>query len=90
MTLESPGSLSKRTGEQVAGSHPLCFLLRWVQAQGLGRIPLLFLICFLGLHLRHVEVPRLGVKLELQLLTCATATATRSELCLQFTAMLDP
>ena len=24
-----------------------------------------FLLCFLGLHPRHVEVPRLGVKLEL-------------------------
>ena len=29
----------------------------------------------LGLHLWHMEVPRLGVKLELQLLTYATATA---------------
>ena len=58
---------------------------------GLFACLFLFLFfCFLGLHLRHVEVPRLGVKLELQLLTCATATATRSELCLQFTAMLDP
>ena len=31
---------------------------------------------FLGLHLRHMEVPRLGVKLELQLPGCTTATAT--------------
>ena len=31
---------------------------------------------FLGLHLRHMEVSRLGVKLELQLLAYATATAT--------------
>ena len=29
---------------------------------------------FLGPHLQHMEVPRLGVKLELQLLTYATAT----------------
>ena len=32
--------------------------------------------CFLGLHPMHVEVPRLRVKLELQLLAYATATAT--------------
>ena len=30
----------------------------------------------LGLHLRHMEVPRLGVELELQLLAYTTATAT--------------
>ena len=29
-----------------------------------------------GLHLRHVEVPRLGVELELQLLAYATASTT--------------
>ena len=33
-----------------------------------------FLI-FLGLHLQHMEVPRLGVESELQLLACTTATA---------------
>ena len=32
--------------------------------------------CFLGLHMLHVEVPRLGVKSELRLLAYATATAT--------------
>jgi len=30
---------------------------------------------FLGSHPRHMEVPRLGVELELQLLTYTTATA---------------
>ena len=35
-----------------------------------------FLLCFLGLHLRHMEVTRLGVDSELQLLAYATATAT--------------
>ena len=38
----------------------------------------IFLFCFflfLGLHLQHMEVPRLGVKLELQLLAYTTATA---------------
>ena len=31
---------------------------------------------FLGLHPCHMEIPRLGVKLELQLLATASATAT--------------
>ena len=31
---------------------------------------------FLGLHPRHMEVPRLGLKSELQLLAYTTATAT--------------
>ena len=35
-----------------------------------------FVFCFLGPHLRHMEVCRLGVKLELQLPAYATATAT--------------
>ena len=36
---------------------------------------LLFIYCFLGPHLRHMEVPWLGVKLELQLPAYATVTA---------------
>ena len=32
---------------------------------------------FLGPHLRDIEVPRLGVKLELELPAYTTATATR-------------
>ena len=38
---------------------------------------------FLGMHLRHMEVPRLGVELELQLPTYTTVTAKRdlSDLC---------
>ena len=47
------------------------------------KICLFFAFCFLGPHLRHMEVLRLGVKSELQLLTRATATATA-------TAMPDP
>ena len=35
------------------------------------------LICFLGLHAWHMEVPRLGVKLEPQLPAYVTATAMR-------------
>ena len=60
--------------------------------------PLLCLFFFfisLGQHLWHMEVPRLGVESELQLLAYATATAMLlSELCLQptpqLTATLDP
>ena len=33
--------------------------------------------CILELHLQHMEVPRLGVQLELQLLAYIAATATR-------------
>ena len=39
-----------------------------------GRHIMIFV--FLGLHPWHMEVPRLGVKLELQLLAYTTATAT--------------
>ena len=38
--------------------------------------PSLSLFFFLGPHLQHMEVPRLGVTLELQQLACATATGT--------------
>ena len=34
-----------------------------------------FFFCFLGPHLQHMEVPRLGAKSELQLPTYTTATA---------------
>ena len=36
-----------------------------------------FFFKFLGLHLQHVEGPRLGVKLELKLLAYVTATSTQ-------------
>ena len=34
-----------------------------------------FFFCFLGLHPRHIEVPRVGVQSELQLSASATITA---------------
>ena len=40
-----------------------------------------FFFCFLGPKLWHTEVPRLGVKLELQPLAYTTATATRDPSC---------
>ena len=36
-----------------------------------------FLFSFLGPHLRHVEVPKPGIEVELLLLAYATATAMR-------------
>ena len=36
----------------------------------------MYLFCFLRLHPQHMELPRLGVKSELQLLAHTTATAT--------------
>ena len=41
-----------------------------------------FLKFFVGLHPRHMEVPRLGVRLELRLLAYATATALWDLRCL--------
>ena len=38
---------------------------------------LILIFCFLGPYLWHMEVPRLGVKLELQLRAYTAATATR-------------
>ena len=35
-----------------------------------------YFFVFLGPHLQHMGVPRLGVRSELQLPACATATAT--------------
>ena len=40
------------------------------------------LFVFLGLHLRHMAVPRLGVELELQLPAYITATATQGPSCI--------
>ena len=55
----------------------------------------LFFFSFLGPHLQPMEVPGLGVKLELQLLAYPTATAMWDPSCIcdlhpQPAAMLDP
>ena len=57
--------------------------------------PLFCFVCFLGLHVQNMEVPRLGIKRELQLLAYTTATATWDLSCVfdltpQLTAMPDP
>ena len=41
----------------------------------------LFIYLFLGPHLQHMEVPRLGVQLELQLPACITTTAMQDLSC---------
>ena len=43
---------------------------------------LFFFLVFLGPHLQHMEVPRPGVKSELQLLVYTTATATGDLSCI--------
>ena len=40
------------------------------------------LFCFLGLHARHMEFPRLGVKSELQLPAYMTGTAMQNLSCI--------
>ena len=41
------------------------------------RVLFVLFLCFLGPHLQHMEVPGLGVKSELQLLSYTTATAIK-------------
>ena len=41
-----------------------------------------YLFSFLGLHLRHMDVPMLGAELELQLLAYTTATARQDLSCI--------
>ena len=62
------------TDAKLVHLHKVCFL-NWMwslEVWGLG-----FFFCFLGSNLWHIEVPRLGVKSELQLLAYATVTATQ-------------
>ena len=52
--------------------------LKCIGEFGWGFFVLFCFVCFLEPHVWHVEVPRLGVKSELQLIGTATATATAS------------
>ena len=54
-------------------SENFCMLWVWQKKKF---VFICLFVYFLGLHLWHVEVPRLGVELELQLPACTTATAT--------------
>ena len=54
------------------------FINHWAMT---GTPPCLFFFCFLGLYLWDMEVPKLGVKSELQLLAYAMVTVTRDLSC---------
>ena len=89
------GSAQWTGGWQGPGGAPSLrgsFLGAWWTLGGLR--PFFFSLCFLGLHLQLVEVPRLGVESELQVPVYATATAMPDPLYLQRTpqlrAMPDP
>jgi len=57
-------------------------LLEAITAPGQGVCLFACLFCFLGPHLQHMEVLRLGIKLELQLPAYARATATQDPSCI--------
>ena len=50
-----------------------CFRITWVVIL----FYFILFICFLGLHPQHMEISRLGIKSDLQLLAYPTATATQ-------------
>ena len=66
----------------VDAAGDISFLFRFVFCF-LGFLLLLLLFClvFLGLYPQHMEVPRLGIKLELQPPAYATATPGLSHVC---------
>ena len=74
---KSAGSLALRCRHK--GDFELPFFLAAQGKQGVnlaeGEVLFFFFSCFLGLPLRHMEVLRLGVALELQFLPFAMATA---------------
>ena len=67
---------SKTNGAIRFSSHP-GGSLKYKLFCSLLEMFLFFLFCFLGLHMQHIEVPRLGVESELQLLVYTTARTTR-------------
>ena len=73
---ELPSDRKHRQSDVQCCFAPLTELSDLVLELGIKGILLLFF--FLGLHPRHMEVPRPGVDLELQLLATATATATQN------------
>ena len=69
------GSLTHcvKPGIKPTSSWTLCWVLNLLNHNGNFYLPFFFF--FLWMQLWHMEVPRLGVKSELQLLPYATATA---------------
>ena len=62
-------------------TSPISFSLKGNHCSNVYIFACLLFFCFLGLHPQHVEVPRLGVKLELQLPAYAIAIATPDPSC---------
>ena len=85
-SVDPLGFLDRIKSYPSSGSFILSFSLWIMEARAPFFAPLLewfscfimkYVFCFLELHLWHVEIPRLGVELELQLPAYATATATQ-------------
>ena len=83
-------------GSCVVSSMALVPAMAWIQylarelPQATGMAKNFFsLFVFLGPHLGHMEVPRLGVELELHLPVTATEKQDSSWVC-DLTAVLDP
>ena len=57
----------------------ISYKMKWQESEShntyLRQKRLFFLVFFLGVHLWHMEVTKVGVKLELKLLAYATVTA---------------
>ena len=78
-TFQGQGSNSCHWGDSSDSARPLtCRTIRELLKHSSGHtVTAVFLFCFLGPHLLHVEVPRLGIESELQLPAYTTATATQ-------------
>ena len=61
--------------------QPLLMSVVRTPARVSGALAFFSFLVFLGLHLQHMEFPRLGVQLELQLWAYTTATATTDPSC---------
>ena len=68
------GQGSQSLGTLVSSSSKRCF--KWLLGLRLSKLLFFFFFCFFWPLLQYMEVPRLGVKLELRLPAYATATAT--------------
>ena len=67
----------ERPGIEPSSSRRLFWVLYWLNHnRNFLYIYLFIYLCLLRLHLQHMGDPRLGIQLELQLLSYATATAT--------------
>ena len=88
LAWEPPYAVGSALKRQNNNNKFRCVQHSIVDSMSCRRSPMLFyfylflIICFLGLHTRHVEVPRLGVEWELQLPASTTATAMQDPSCI--------